>query len=433
MYKKNKPINMATGGLMNMPPFIKKDEEQKEQGITAYDVNTPKEARQGLPSRLLAPSRTRFRTGGFPDRDGSGDITQKDILIEKGILDADGNMISKRTKSAHGGFHSMEDVTKYLNDPANADEIKKMKEKIDTESFKNFLLNKSKEKFMNEEKPMKKKAKTIAVAGGGLLRQKYAIGDEVEDNKSLSDIIKDLEPLEEAPAEGDIPGETKNQSAEEIENMISRLEAEKELSVDSSVKSNLDNQIDKLKTLRMKKVRAATGGLMKMSIGGAAGTSERYDRRKDYQAYAEGDMVEDESLMSPTGMNETDMGKAEADMEMMAEEDAEFGDMDSVVDTSALSEEEEKVVDDAVEMFPELEAIIPKIVATEFTEDGEVEGPGTGTSDSIPALLSDGEFVFTAKAVKHLGVDKLRKMMKDAEAAYDAGMQNQEADAAMAE
>ena len=41
-----------------------------------------------------------------------------------------------------------------------------------------------------------------------------------------------------------------------------------------------------------------------MSIGGAAGTSERYDRRKDYQAYAEGDMVEDESLMTPTGMNE---------------------------------------------------------------------------------------------------------------------------------
>ena len=97
------------------------------------------------------------------------------------------------------------------------------------------------------------------------------------------------------------------------------------------------------------------------------------------------------------------------------------------------SEEEEKVVDDAVEMFPELEGIIPKISATEFTEDGEVEGPGTGTSDSIPALLSDGEFVFTAKAVKHLGVDKLRKMMKDAEAAYDSGMQNQEADAAMAE
>ena len=144
-------------------------------------------------------------------------------------------------------------------------------------------------------------------------------------------------------------------------------------------------------------------------------------------------MVEDESLMSPAGMNERDMGIAEANMEMEAEEDADFGDMDAIIDTSALSEEEEKILDDAVDMTPELEAIIPKLVATEFTEDGEVEGPGTGTSDSIPALLSDGEFVFTAKAVKHLGVDKLRKMMKDAEAAYDSGMQNQEADAAMAE
>lgn len=431
MYKKNKPINMATGGLMNMPPFIKKDEEQKEQGITAYDVNTPKEARQGLPSRLLAPSRTRFRTGGFPDRDGSGDITQKDILIEKGILDADGNMISKRTKSAHGGFHSMEDVTKYLNDPANADEIKKMKEKIDTESFKNFLLNKSKEKFMNEQKPVKKKAKTVAVAGGGLLRQKYAIGDEVE-GKDISDIIKEMEPLEETDVDDLVPKDT-DMSSVEIKNMIDRLEAEKKLSTDIGVKSNIENQIEKLKTLQMKKIRAATGGLMKMSIGGQAALDEKYDRRRDYQAYAEGDMVEDESLMSPTGMNEAAMGTAEADMEMMAEEDAEFGDMDSVVDTSALSEDEEKILDDAVEMFPELEGIIPKISATEFTEDGEVEGPGTGTSDSIPALLSDGEFVFTAKAVKHLGVDKLRKMMKDAEAAYDSGMQSQEADAAMAE
>ena len=416
MMKKNKPINMATGGLMNMPPFIKKSEEEKEKGITAYDVNTPKEARQGLPSRLLAPSRTRFNTGGFnameisllkqngynPDEvstwkdkgkgllqtlvkspvlkakgglmrkqyntgggldlDGSGDTTMKDILIGRGVIDADGNMISKNKK-----------------------------------------------------------------AYGGLMRKKYAVGDEVDDNQSLADIIKDLEPLEEAPAEGDIPGETKNQSTEEIENMISRLEAEKKLSTDMSVKSNIDNQIDKLKTLRMRKVRAATGGLLKLSIGGEAGLSEKYDRRRDYQAYAEGDMVEDETLMSPPDMNPM----TETNMEMEAEDD--MGDMDGVVDTSALSEDEEKVVDDAVEMFPELEAIIPKIVATEFTEDGEVEGPGTGTSDSIPALLSDGEFVFTAKAVKHIGVDKLRKMMKDAEAAYDSGMQSQEADAAMAE
>ena len=34
---------------------------------------------------------------------------------------------------------------------------------------------------------------------------------------------------------------------------------------------------------------------------------------------------------------------------------------------------------------------------------GEISGPGTGTSDSLPAMLSDGEFVMTAKAVKGAG------------------------------
>lgn len=34
---------------------------------------------------------------------------------------------------------------------------------------------------------------------------------------------------------------------------------------------------------------------------------------------------------------------------------------------------------------------------------GPINGPGTGTSDDIPAMLSDGEFVFTAKAVRGMG------------------------------
>lgn len=40
---------------------------------------------------------------------------------------------------------------------------------------------------------------------------------------------------------------------------------------------------------------------------------------------------------------------------------------------------------------------------------GEIVGPGTGTSDSIPALLSDGEFVLTAKAVRNAGNGDRRK------------------------
>jgi len=34
---------------------------------------------------------------------------------------------------------------------------------------------------------------------------------------------------------------------------------------------------------------------------------------------------------------------------------------------------------------------------------GQINGPGTATSDSIPAMLSDGEFVMTAKAVRGAG------------------------------
>jgi hypothetical protein len=39
----------------------------------------------------------------------------------------------------------------------------------------------------------------------------------------------------------------------------------------------------------------------------------------------------------------------------------------------------------------------------DLTQGGASFGPGTGTSDDIPAMLSDGEFVVTAKAVENLG------------------------------
>jgi hypothetical protein len=49
-------------------------------------------------------------------------------------------------------------------------------------------------------------------------------------------------------------------------------------------------------------------------------------------------------------------------------------------------------------------------VPTEFPrKNGPINGPGTGTSDDIPAMLSDGEFVFTAKAVRNAGNGSRRK------------------------
>ena len=57
---------------------------------------------------------------------------------------------------------------------------------------------------------------------------------------------------------------------------------------------------------------------------------------------------------------------------------------------------------------------------------GQIDGPGTEKSDDIPAMLSDGEFVMTAKAVRGLGAlngadkdDKLEQRRKGAKMMYD--------------
>ena len=46
---------------------------------------------------------------------------------------------------------------------------------------------------------------------------------------------------------------------------------------------------------------------------------------------------------------------------------------------------------------------LPEMSQEYRARGGEVRGPGTGTSDSIPARLSDGEFVMTADAVRNAG------------------------------
>mgnify|MGYP000459861787 CR=1 FL=1 len=57
-----KAINMATGGIMSLPPYLRTKEET-DKGISPYDVSTPESARKGMPSRLLSKQRTRFTKG----------------------------------------------------------------------------------------------------------------------------------------------------------------------------------------------------------------------------------------------------------------------------------------------------------------------------------------------------------------------------------
>ena len=370
--KKIKAKKMATGGLMSMPPFIAKQDEE-EQGITPYDVNTPRSARGGLPSRAMDKTRTRFSRGDVADKDSTKINPEAKKNIDNYL--ASSNMATKRKRA----------VEKAVEDAVIKMDV--MEGKIASEEEIKDII-----KFYEN--------KIRGRAEGGLMqRAKFNKGD-----LSTKEIIemRKMEQLE-AMQDSGLP-----------------------------LTDDQEKQLEEYKA--SKNIKA-----QQMALGGMVGVERgKYDQRPDYQAYAEGDIVEDEmpedempvmqeleteeeSLLQPMGMNDE---MPMDDEEDITDEDLEG--MDAIIDTSALSDEEENLLDEAIDMHPELEAIIPKLVATEFTDDGEVEGPGTGTSDSIPALLSDGEFVFTAKAVKNIGVDKLRKMMKQAEESYDAGNQSQE-------
>jgi hypothetical protein len=56
----------------------------------------------------------------------------------------------------------------------------------------------------------------------------------------------------------------------------------------------------------------------------------------------------------------------------------------------------------AVRMVPTLSPAYPGYPRY-AAAGGHISGPGTGTSDDVPAMLSDGEFVLTAKAVRGAG------------------------------
>jgi hypothetical protein len=89
----------------------------------------------------------------------------------------------------------------------------------------------------------------------------------------------------------------------------------------------------------------------------------------------------------------------------------------------SLDETEQEYLMGALESDPRLSEIFDKVVTTasEFSGAGEVEGPGDGVSDSIPARLSDGEFVVTEEATSEIGADNLQTMMDDAERKAEGG------------
>ena len=70
------------------------------------------------------------------------------------------------------------------------------------------------------------------------------------------------------------------------------------------------------------------------------------------------------------------------------------------------------------------------VAELDLREGGESIGPGTGTSDDIPAMLSDGEFVMTAKATRGAGAYDLKKgksgieLVQGGKASREKGVEN---------
>jgi hypothetical protein len=163
-------------------------------------------------------------------------------------------------------------------------------------------------------------------------------------------------------------------------------------------------------------------------------TDEEIDKMLDEAVargdFAKGGLLDDDRVMYKDGGPgiEALRKKAPEVVERMGYEEGGMLNDDAMEDNytrfimdEALTEKEEDMLMSKLEQDEELAMIFDKVidVAQEFAGSGPVEGPGSGVSDSIPARLSDGEFVFTAKAVEEIGADELMRMMKDAEMKAD--------------
>ena len=195
----------------------------------------------------------------------------------------------------------------------------------------------------------------------------------------------------------------------------------------------------------MEKDKKLVGGQKKLDVDGDGSiTADDFEALRERTQKQMGGMMEGKPLPTEDEQMQSLMGdktyseemqeeleplpeKPEGDMEMEPDEEMEDTYLDFIID-EALDEEEETMLMNELENNPQLSMLFDKVmdVAIEFSGSGPVEGPGSEISDSIPARLSDGEFVFTAKAVEELGADNLMSMMKEAEAKADERQPAQE-------
>jgi len=247
-------------------------------------------------------------------------------------------------------------------------------------------IEKAKEKALKQKKPKEEKMPNNSM----LKRDNYAEGGEPDEN--VSRIIYLNEQREKATT-----SEAKRNIDEELDSFPAKDHKAAQQHIDPE--GNINEEIAGKKN----KIKKAEGGSMLVApeMGMALGEEEQ-------------------SMPVDTFTPEE---QANAESSQLPDDEMEEGYMDYVLGES-LDDGEQEYLMGALESDPRLSEIFDKVVTTasEFSGAGEVEGPGTGVSDSIPARLSDGEFVVTEEATSEIGADNLQTMMDDAERKSSGGV-----------
>lgn len=213
-------------------------------------------------------------------------------------------------------------------------------------------------------------------------------------------------------AEARLRAENMEPTADKIEAMAQRMEQEE-------MQRRMEEAAEKFKRQPL-----ANGGKFPDLTGD--GKVTQADVLKGRGVFNEGGSM----LIPPEGMPVDTYPNIPADemdealASQLPDDEMEDDYIDYIMD-EALSGSDQDYLVEALQKDDRLADILDQVIltASEFSGAGEVKGPGTGVSDSIPARLSDGEFVFTRKATDQIGADNLQRMMDDAERAYDGGYQ----------
>ena len=166
--------------------------------------------------------------------------------------------------------------------------------------------------------------------------------------------------------------------------------------------------------------RAAPDALLAVTLGPESGILERLNSIQGQQYYL-GDTLQNLKYAAEGGMIDEENPMPQGEMSLLADESEMYMEPESELTNDegffaladVLGPEKFDELSLAIEQFPVVEEVAEMAIQT---SDGEVRGPGTGTSDSIPARLSDGEFVFSKEAVDVIGMEVLERMHEEAKA-----------------